>query len=172
MAIMKKKGKKADSADDGAKPESGGKLLGLLAPVAVFGASFGATYIKAPDAPPPAAEIAADDAHHVAETHTTEWTPPKPSLTLPLEPLTITAGAEGQVLKIGLALELWERNADIDRARLRDAFTAYLRAVDPEQLANPSFHMRLKRALLHRARVVSGQDVVADVLITDFLLTS
>ena len=42
----------------------------------------------------------------------------------------------------------------------------------PEQLADPAFHMKMKRALLHRARVVSGTDVVADVLITDFLLSS
>jgi flagellar FliL protein len=91
---------------------------------------------------------------------------------MPLEALTITAGTRGQTLRVGLAVEVWDTGSEIDEARLRDAFTTYLRALDPAQLADPSFHVRLKRALLHRARVVSGQDVVADVLITDFLLRS
>ncbi|MGB6229164.1 MAG: flagellar basal body-associated FliL family protein, partial [Litorimonas sp.] len=79
---------------------------------------------------------------------------------------------QGQILKIGISVEVWDADAYMDTARLRDAFTAYLRALDAEQLADPNFHMRIKRALLHRARVVSGPEVVADVLITDFLLTS
>lgn len=171
MARKKKKGDKAKADDDSVKPKSGGKLLGLLAPLAVFGAAFGASWFAAPDAPVQVVE-AVPDAEKTAATHAAGWTPATPDLTLDLDPLTITAGGEGQVLKIGLALELWDRHAEIDTARLRDAFTAYLRAVDPDQLANPSFHMRLKRALLHRARIVSGEDIVADVLITDFLLTS
>lgn len=173
MALMKKKkgqpAAPATAGEDEAAPKKGGKIFALLAPLLVFGATFGATWVTRKPPPPPV-EVPVED--HTAATHSADWQPPSPAYTLTLDPLTITAGTRGQTLRVGIAIEIWDDSVDIEAARLRDAFTTYLRALDPSQLADPSFHMRLKRALLHRARVVSGQDVVADVLITDFLLTS
>ncbi|GHA89496.1 hypothetical protein GCM10009069_10780 [Algimonas arctica] len=177
MAIMKKKkgtpAAPASAGDSNAAPNSSpqknGKLLTILSPVLIFGATFGATWFTKPSAPLPA-PIEIED--HTAATHSAEWTPPEPEYTLAMDPMTITAGTHGQILRLGIAIEVWEKDPDIDVARLRDAFTTYLRALEPSQLADPSFHMRMKRALLHRARVVTGQDVIANVLITDFLLTS
>lgn len=172
MALLKKKKDgKPTPPSDGAKPGKLGKLLGLLAPVLVFGAAFGASYAMG-GKPAPAPVIEETDTKADAEPHTASWRAPRPSSTYAMDPLTITAGAQGQTLKIGLSVEVWEKDAYLDMPRLRDAFTAYLRALEPDQLADPAFHMKMKRALLHRARVVSGPDVVADVLITDFLLTS
>jgi flagellar FliL protein len=165
--MKKKKDKSAAPASAGggqAAPKKKGKLGALLAPVLIFGATFGATWVTGGNAAPIVEHVEAP----TAATHSAEWTPPSPAYTMPLEALTIT----GQTLRVGLAVEVWDTGTEIDEARLRDAFTTYLRALDPAQLADPSFHVRLKRALLHRARVVSGQDVVADVLITDFLLRS
>lgn len=174
MALLKKKkDAKPKPPAEGAKPGKGGKLLGLLAPVLVFGAAFGASYaMGGKPAPVPVADDAHAEAKTEAEPHTASWRAPRPSSTYAMDPLTITAGAQGQTLKIGLSVEVWDKDAYLDMPRLRDAFTAYLRALEPDQLADPAFHMKMKRALLHRARVVSGPDVVADVLITDFLLTS
>lgn len=173
MALMKKKkgtpAAPAAAGDGDATPKKGGKLLTLLAPVLIFGATFGATWFTGQSAPPPPPPPVED---HTAATHSADWTPPKPEFVLAMEPMTITAGTRGQTLRLGIAIEVWEKDPEIDAARLRDAFTTYLRALEPSQLADPSFHMRMKRALLHRARVVTGQDVIADVLITDFLLTS
>ncbi|MGJ8560737.1 MAG: flagellar basal body-associated FliL family protein [Litorimonas sp.] len=173
MAIMKKKkGKPAAPATAGdgvAAPKKSGKLLTILAPVLIFGATFGATWFTGQSAPAPAP---APIEEPTAATHSADWTPPKPEYVLALDPMTITAGTRGQTLRLGIAIEVWDKDPDIDAARLRDAFTTYLRALEPSQLADPSFHMRMKRALLHRARVVTGQDVIANVLITDFLLTS
>jgi flagellar FliL protein len=174
MALMKKKKDKPASAatagDGDAAPKKGSKLMSLLAPVLIFGATFGATWFTGQSEPAPAPVVA--DVQETAATHSADWTPPKPEYVLAMEPMTITAGTRGQTLRLGIAIEVWENDPEIDAARLRDAFTTYLRALDPAQLADPSFHMRMKRALLHRARVVAGPDVVADVLITDFLLTS
>jgi flagellar FliL protein len=173
MAIMKKKKgtpAAAATAEEGeAAPKKSSKLLTILAPVLIFGATFGATWFTGQSAPAPAPVV---DVEPTAATHSADWTPPKPEYTLAMEPMTITAGTRGQTLRLGIAIEVWEDDPEIDSARLRDAFTTYLRALDPAQLADPSFHMRMKRALLHRARVVAGPDVIADVLITDFLLTS
>lgn len=174
MAVMKKKkgtpAAPAAAGDGAAAPKKSNKLFTILAPVLIFGATFGATWFTGQSAPAPVAKATVEQ--HTAATHSADWTPPKPEYTLAMEPMTITAGTRGQTLRLGIAIEVWESDPDIDVARLRDAFTTYLRALEPSQLADPSFHMRMKRALLHRARVVTGQDVIADVLITDFLLTS
>lgn len=173
MAMMKKKkgtpAAPATAGGDPAAPKKSGKLLMILAPALIFAATFGATWFTAKPALAPAP---APVAVATAATHSADWTPPEPEYTLAMDPMTITAGTQGQTLRLGIAIEVWERDPDIDIARLRDAFTTYLRALEPSQLADPSFHMRMKRALLHRARVVTGQDVIANVLITDFLLTS
>ncbi|MEM7729193.1 MAG: flagellar basal body-associated FliL family protein [Pseudomonadota bacterium] len=173
--MKKKKGKPAAPAampgPDAPSSKSGGKgakLLAVAAPLLVFGASFGASYVMGgapvPAAPAPAPAPAASD-------HSADWRPPSPAQTVALETMIITAGPRGQTLRIGLALEMWE-SGEVDVPRMRDAFTTYLRALEPGHLSDPAYHVRMKRALLHRARVVAGQDAVADVLITDFLLTS
>ncbi|WP_298915578.1 flagellar basal body-associated FliL family protein [uncultured Algimonas sp.] len=174
MALLKKKkGDPAlpasgDASGKGSGKSKGGLILAVLAPVLVFAAAFGASWFMGePPAPPPAPAPAP-----TAATHSADWTPSEPARTLALDTMVLTAGPKGQTLRIGLAIEVWDDTTEIDAARLRDVFTTYLRALDPAQLSDPSFHVRLKRALVHRARVVAGQDVVADVLITDFLLTS
>jgi len=160
----------AAAGDGTPAPKKGSKLTMILGPVLIFAATFGATWFTAKPAPAPAPIAVVED--NTAATHSADWTPPQPEQTLAMEPMTITAGTRGQTLRVGIAIEVWEKDTFIDSARLRDAFATYLRALDPAQLADPSFHMRMKRALLHRARVVAGPDIVADVLITDFLLTS
>ncbi|MEM9599382.1 MAG: flagellar basal body-associated FliL family protein [Pseudomonadota bacterium] len=158
--------------------KKGGKLGLILTPIAVFAGAFGASWLGGSPAPAPVVEQAETSKDEVGDIHAEDesmiaaWLPGRHATTLALEPLTITAGSQGQTLRIGLAIEVWDADAPIDVAKLRDAFTTYLRALEPEMLSDPSFHMRLKRALLHRARVVTEQDIIADVLITDFLLTS
>ena len=173
MALLKsKKGKAAPAGGDAAKAKSGGKggkLLALAAPLLVFGASFGASYVMG-GAPAPAP--AAVEEKPTAATHSADWQPPAPAKTVPMETMTLSAGPQGQTLRIGLAIEVWDGSVELDTPRMRDAFTTYLRALEPAQLSDPGYHVRMKRALLHRARVVAGQDAVADVLITDFLLVS
>lgn len=176
MALLKKK--KSDpaaapsAAPEGEAPKKGGMLVMLLAPVLVFGASFGASTVFGTGGSAPAPVVEDHTPEPTAATHSAEWSPTKPAKTVSLDIMAISAGPQGQTLRIGLAVEVWKDDVELDQPRLRDAFTTYLRALNPEQLADPSFHVRMKRALLHRARVVEGQDVVADILITDFLLTS
>jgi flagellar basal body-associated protein FliL len=174
MALLKKKKDKpaAPVSEAGSTPASkkGGLLLTILAPLLVFGASFGASYVLGDGHA--AAPVTVDEPEPTAATHSAEWNPATPPKTVTLDTMTLSAGPQGQTLRIGIAIEVWDKDADLEEVRMRDAFTTYFRALDPSQLADPSFHVRMKRALLHRARIVAGQDVVADVLITDFLLTS
>ena len=176
MALLKKK--KSDPAappspaPEGDSPKKGGMLVMLVAPLLVFGASFGASTFLGTGKSAPAPESDAHAPQPTAATHSVEWSPDKPAKTISLDTMAITAGPQGQTLRIGLAVEVWSSDTEIDQPRLRDAFTTYLRALNADQLSDPSFHVRMKRALLHRARVVEGQDVIADILITDFLLTS
>jgi flagellar basal body-associated protein FliL len=177
MALLKKK--KSDpaaapsAAPEGESPKKGGGMLVmLLAPVLVFGASFGTSTFLGTGGGASAPATTEAKPEPTAAKLAAEWHPEKPAKTVSLDIMAISAGPQGEVLRIGIAVEVWKDDAELDQPRLRDAFTTYLRALDADQLSDPAFHVRMKRALLHRARVVEGQDVVADILITDFLLTS
>lgn len=168
MAKEKKKAK-PDVGDDGAKPSKLGKIMGLLSPLLVFGAAFGAHWQFGAT---PSEEIVSHDETKTADTTPTgDWAPPPAAYIVSLDPMTVTVGQKGQLLKIGLALEAATEEIDPTDPRLKDAFTGYLRAIQPEMLSDPNFHIELKRQLLHRARVTLGVQTVQGVLITDFLMT-
>ena len=55
--------------------------------------------------------------------------------------------------------------------RILDALNAYLRAIEPERLTERSAHYRLRGQILRRVRIVTGEDAVLDLLITELVLT-
>lgn len=168
MAKEKKKAK-PDAGDEGAKPSKLGKIMGLLSPLLVFGAAFGAhwQFGAAPSEP----VVAQEDTMTADSKPAVDWAPPPPAYIVSLDPMTVTIGQQGKLIKIGLALEAATDEIDPSDPRLKDAFTGYLRAIEPDMLSDPNFHIELKRQLLHRARVTLGMQTVQGVLITDFLMT-
>lgn len=54
--------------------------------------------------------------------------------------------------------------------RVIDILNGYLRAVEIEQLENPSAFVRIKAQMLRRAQIVSGEGRINDILITEFII--
>lgn len=165
---MARKKKKAASDDGEPTPEKKSKnLLGLLTPVFILGAAFAANWFFG------ATETVAPVVHanNEGEMKPTHWSPPPAEHIVELEPIMVSISPSDKLLKIGLALETSTPDIDPRDPKLKDAFTTYLRAVTPQMLTEPEFHMQLKRQLLHRAQHALGPEAVQGLLITDYLLS-
>ncbi len=93
-----------------------------------------------------------------------------------LEPLIITLGpnAASRYLKISISLETTEDDlATLEhlQPKFRDVLNTYLRAVEESDLVEPSATTRLRAQILRRLQVVAPNGAVANVLITDFILS-
>ncbi len=93
-----------------------------------------------------------------------------------LEPLVVTLGPDAQssYLKISVTLETTsshEKTLIEMMPRFRDVLISYLRAVDENDLIQPSAMIRLRAQMLRRLQLVGSEEAVNDVLITDFVLT-
>jgi len=93
-----------------------------------------------------------------------------------LEPLIITLGpnAASRYLKISISLETSEGDLSTVehlKPKFRDVLNTYLRAVEEADLVEPSATTRLRAQILRRLQVVAPSGAVANVLITDFILS-
>ncbi len=93
-----------------------------------------------------------------------------------LEPLIITLGpnAASRYLKISISLETSEGDLSTVehlKPKFRDVLNTYLRAVEEADLVEPSATTRLRAQILRRLQVVAPTGAVANVLITDFILS-
>jgi flagellar protein FliL len=93
-----------------------------------------------------------------------------------LEPLIITLGpnAKSRYLKISISLETSEDDLSTVEhlePKFRDVLNTYLRAVEEADLVEPSATTRLRAQILRRLQVVAPAGAVANVLITDFILS-
>lgn len=165
---MAKKKKKTESYDTSVMPEKNSKgLVGLLAPVFVLAATFGANwFLGGANAPAQAIYEA-----NTQPIEAAKWTPPAAVHIVELKPIVVSINPSDKLLKIGLALETTTPDIDPNDPLLKDAFTTYLRAVTPQTLTEPEFHNQLKRQLLHRAKHTLGSENIQGLLITDYLLS-
>ncbi|MBB4659623.1 flagellar basal body-associated FliL family protein [Parvularcula dongshanensis] len=93
-----------------------------------------------------------------------------------LEPVVVSLrpGIGARSLRIGIALGMTDDHAALEEAqvlRLKDGFLGDLRAVTPDTVSDPEALPALREQLLHRARSVLGPGAVAEILITDFMMT-
>ena len=168
--------------EDGPKKKSG--LIGQVILAVLLGAvAFGTVYML-PQPEIPAPVECSNDGHgedHDDEKHAEvgDAVIDPPELVdisfVALDPLLVSLGKNPATnhLKIGITLEAAAGKAgDINYAqpKLRDAFTAYLRAIEVAELEDPASIVKLRSQLLRRAEVVLGEDVVYGVLITEFIV--
>mgnify|MGYP002620571002 CR=1 FL=1 len=91
-----------------------------------------------------------------------------------IDPITINLGTRGQSrhLRFNAQLEVAPANvAEVRRLmpRIVDVLNIYLRALDIHELEEPSALMRLRAQMLRRIQIVTGQDGVSDLLISEFV---
>ncbi len=155
------------------KPKKSSGLIGQIVLATVLGTvAFGTVFLL----PEPAVEMPVCPSVVMQTKEPEIETPSIDEISfVELDPLLVSLGKDlqGSHLKIGITLEAGlGYDGDVTKAqpKLRDAFTAYLRAVDISELEDPAAIIRLRSQLLRRAEVVLGPEVVHGVLITDFIV--
>ena len=94
---------------------------------------------------------------------------------VPLEPITVSIrrGQQMQHLRFRAEVEVDKQYQDEVAGitpRVMDVLNSYLRAIDPEELADPQALVKLRAQMLRRIQVVTGRGRVRDLLILDFVL--
>lgn len=92
-----------------------------------------------------------------------------------LEPITISLppGSDRRLLRLVAQLDVAPENAAAVEAvtpRILDILNTYLRALRIEDFESPTALLRLRTHMLHRVQIVTGQGVVRDLLITEFVI--
>ncbi len=96
-------------------------------------------------------------------------------LFLPVQPLVINLGGNGQNRHLRFQAQLEVNKTAVDDVtlmlpRVVDVLNGYLRAVDISELENPAALVRLRAQMLRRIQVVTGEGRVRDLLIMEFVL--
>jgi flagellar FliL protein len=142
-----------------------GLLLGVVAAFALGGGGFYAVYagfldpgkLLEHEAKPTEAGVAGDVAF------------------VALDPIMISLGPGAAAKHLRFAGQLEVAPADAAGVaalmpRVLDVLNTYLRAVDVKDLETPAALARLRAQMLRRIQVVTGEGMVRDLLVTEFVL--
>lgn len=152
------------------KPKGGmakSLLMGLLLAIAMGGGSFFAVYSGMLALPlPERADMMADEAEARALPLTAF---------LPLDQVVVTLGRGDAMRQLAITAQLEiEPNAvgsvDLLRPRIVDVINTYLRAVDVSLIEDPAAMLRMRAQMLRRIQVVTGEGIVRDLLLAEFIL--
>lgn len=94
---------------------------------------------------------------------------------VPIEPLMITLGpgSQSRHLRFEAQLEVapvYQNEVRTLMPRVLDVLNSYLRAVDAAELEDPRTLIMLRAQMLRRVQLVTGENRVRDLLITQFVL--
>jgi flagellar FliL protein len=161
----------AKPAAGGAK--KGGKLGLVIGGVLMLGLGGGAFFAVYSGAIPTPSRHAAADAHadKPADSHAAA---PPPAF-MPMAPILVTLGKGDALRQLQLTAQLEvapDRLADVTALtpRVLDVLNTYLRAVDPAVIEDPSAMLRMRAQMLRRVQVVTGEGLVRDLLVSEFIL--
>ncbi|NEX46183.1 flagellar basal body-associated FliL family protein [Pseudotabrizicola algicola] len=138
-------------------------VIGLVGAIALGGGGFYATY----------SGLILGSHPSTAAAHAN---PSLPDITfVAVDPITISLGPQSRSRHLRFASQLEVENVHAAEVqlllpRISDVLNSYLRAVELAQLEDPSSLMRLKAQMLRRVQIVTGQDRVRDLLISEFVL--
>ncbi len=90
-------------------------------------------------------------------------------------PIVVTLGSasDSRHLRFSASLEVpSQHQSDVEHLmpRITDALNSFLQAVDEGDVANRDALLRLRVQMLHRVRLVVGEDRVRDLLVSEFIL--
>lgn len=94
---------------------------------------------------------------------------------VPIDPLIVSLGASGRArhLRFSSQLEVSKQHQEevtMLMPRILDVLNGYLRAVEVEELEDPSALIRLRAQMLRRVQIVSGEGRIRDLLVTEFVV--
>ncbi len=157
----------ADTTEDGDAPKKGGKgglLVALVGALVAGGGGFAATYVGVFDS-----LLGGGD--HAAAPYASE----KDYSFVPLDPIIISLGPQARAanLKFTAQLEVTPQATETVvelTPRILDVLNGYLRAVDEAELQDPAALSLLRAQMLRRIQIVTGEGMVRDLLVTEFIL--
>ncbi|WP_299672846.1 flagellar basal body-associated FliL family protein [uncultured Roseobacter sp.] len=94
---------------------------------------------------------------------------------VPIDPITVSLppGSAQSHLRFRAELEVAQEHAsDVEAVlpRIIDVLNGYLRAIEANDITNPSALTRLRAQMLRRVQVITGPEQVKDLLIMEFVL--
>ena len=159
--------KTADAAEAGAPTKKrGGMKLVIIIALALAGIGAGAGYmgvIKMPGAH----DVPADAEANMSDVSKTVF------VELPRVIVPLGDQAAAKHLAASFVVETTKEHAErIDKLkpRLMDMLNTYLRAVDEQELTDPSRFRQLQAQMLRRAKLIAGETAVKNLLIQEFIL--
>jgi flagellar FliL protein len=165
-------------AEAAESPSSGGgaktMLIGAALALILGGAGFYTVYAGMVSLPLPPAK-SAEEAKKEKAVKDFQENAPTASF-LPMEPIIVSLGGGEQALRqlqFVAQLEVEPGAAEQIAAlkpRIRDVLNTYLRAVSAADVENPAALMRMRAQMLRRVQIVTGDGVVRDLLISEFIL--
>ncbi|MEM9708778.1 MAG: flagellar basal body-associated FliL family protein [Pseudomonadota bacterium] len=93
-----------------------------------------------------------------------------------VDPLVISITRGGRISQVQMRLEL-EVSSDYasDVAalmpRIMDVLNSYLRAIDTDDISEPATLVRIRAQMLRRVQIVTGDGVVNDLLVQEFVVS-
>ena len=158
-------------------------LVGLVLAVAAGGGGFWAV-TSGPLSGGDSGDSAQDDGHGGGHGEDGEDSDepaerPRPELAevafVPLDSVVINLGTETNARHLLFTAELEVDPADASEVthlmpRVMDVINSYLRVVDMQELTDPRTLVRLRAQLLRRIQVVTGDVLVRDLLVTEFVV--
>ncbi|MCF6219487.1 MAG: flagellar basal body-associated FliL family protein [Robiginitomaculum sp.] len=166
-----KESPKASGSDaESTKGKKPGIMAKLILPVVLGVTSFCTVYFLPRDTPIQTSETA----EHVSKSSDTDAVPEILATSfVTLEPFTVSIKGRSRILRLGITLEVPEKNAeavDAHNPKLRDAFMGYLSVLDMAYVEDAAFLVGLRVQLTRRAKFVLGANNIQNVLITDFMV--
>jgi flagellar FliL protein len=94
---------------------------------------------------------------------------------VPLDPMLVSIkdGANNRILRFVAQLEVNPdavREVENIRPRIVDILNGYLRALEIEDLEAPAALMKIRSQMLHRVRIVAGENRINDLLVMEFVI--
>lgn len=154
--------------DDDDAPKKGGKgglVVALVGALVAGGGGFAATYIGVFDS----LLGGGDDKSAAYEKGDQNFS------FVALDPILISLGPEARAstLKFTAQLEVVPEAAEAVTAlkpRILDVLNGYLRAVSEAELEDPAALSLLRAQMLRRIQIVTGGDMVRDLLVAEFIM--
>lgn len=165
-------------------PKKKGMLIPLVIGLVLAGAAgFGGYWAvtSGPLASDGSGDHASADSHGGGhgEEDEEDAPPPRPDLHevafVALDPVVINLGTEHNVRHLLFTAQLEVAPEDADEVahlspRVMDVLNSYLRVIDLSELSEPHTLARLRAQLLRRVQIVTGDILVRDLLVTEFVV--
>ncbi len=153
---------------ENSKPSKKPLLIAIVAAVLLGGGAFAVTYLGLFSSKDGSGSAAPHDPHSASNMIGSIQF-------VPMQPFTVSLSrdAENRHLRFAAQLEVYPgHQAEVTHLlpRIRDVLNTYLSAVEANYIERPAGLIYLRSQMLRRVQLVTGSDMVRDLLVEEFVL--